>query len=152
MSGYHRKDKISGERTQRTVCYLELDHGLIAHGTKATLAAVYTRTRILNLTQAEGQIHAFGFQSFCSSANLLTSVFLEKFRLRGKRQTVAPRDAWRHHLAAGTANLGSVTGPTLRKKPPAVWHRWDAIELARSFSSLIHVDLIILFTIEEGWN
>lgn len=45
-----------------------------------------------------------------------------------ERQTAAPRDAWRLYLAAVTANLGPVTGHTFRKKPPAVWHRWDAIE------------------------
>lgn len=105
---------------------------------------MYTHTNILNSTRAEGQIHVLRFKSFCSSSNLHTSVYLEKDCLRGKRQTAAPRDAWRHRLAAGAANLGPVTGPTLRKKPPAVWHRWDAIELAHSFGSPIHVDLILL--------
>lgn len=61
------------------------------------------------------------FQS-CSSSNLLTSVCLgnkkKKLRLRGKRQTVAPCDAWLRRLPAGAANLRPVTGPTLRKKPP----------------------------------
>lgn len=51
----------------------------------------------------------------------------------GKRQTAAPLDTWRHCLAAATANLGPVTGPTLRKKPSATWDRWGASELAPSF-------------------
>lgn len=136
---------------KKTVCYLELGRGLTAHVTTATSAAVYTRTHILNSTQAEGHEHAFCFHSFCSSSNLLASVFLEKDGLRGKRQTAAPRDAWRYGLAAGAANLGPDAGPTLRGKPPAVWHRWDSIELARSLSSLIHVDLIS-FTIEGEWS
>lgn len=76
-------------------------------------------------------------------ANLLASASPDEDCLRGKRQTAAPRDA-QQHLVAGTANLGPVTGPTLRKKSPTVCHRWDAIKLADSFSSLIHVDLMII--------
>lgn len=116
-------------------------------------SCVYLRPHFDSDTSRGTDIYAFCFQSFCSQSNLHTSVFLKKDCLRGKRQTAAQRDAWRRRLAAGTANLGSVTGPTLRKKPPAAWHRWDAIELAHSFSSLIHADLtLIFFTIEGEWN
>lgn len=63
MSGSHRKDELNGERTQRTVRYLELDHGLTAHGTRTTLAAVYTYAHILTLTRAEEQIYTLSVSS-----------------------------------------------------------------------------------------
>lgn len=134
---YQRK-----ERRKKTDC----DIWTFAKGAKCTPAAVYS---------AQGGVYAFCFQSFCSSSNLLTSVCLgnetkKKIRLRGKRQTVAPCDAWLRRLPAGAANLRPVTGPTLRMKPPAARHRWDTTELAHPFASLIHFDLIILFTIGEG--
>ncbi len=144
MSGYHRKDELRGERTQRTVCYLELDRGLKAWHQGYLSSCVNLHPHFEFNASRGTHIYTFCFQPLCSSSNLLTSAFLEKERLRGKQQTAAPRDSWHHHLAAGTANLGPVTGPTLRKKPPAVWHRWDTTELAHYFSSLIHVDLVIL--------
>lgn len=89
----------------------------------------------------EGQLRAF-FGGFAARFSL--PLLLErKERLRGQQQTGGPRDAWLHRVPTGAANLGPSTGPTLRKKPPAAWHRWDATELARSFGSLIPVDRVI---------
>lgn len=151
MSGYRTKAWISGERRQTTVCYLELDLGLVSTWHRGHLSScVYQHPHSESHT-CKGADIRFLFPA------LLLELQPAHFRLPGKILPEGESDRLSPHVTLGAIIWRLALpiwapswDPPRERNHPLCGTDGSPIELADSFSSLIHVDLIILFTIEDG--